>query len=151
MRIGELAKAAQTQVETVRYYEREGLLPLPPRTEGNYRQYDAVHLDRLAFIRHCRSLDMSLEEIRVLLALKDAPRSDCGEVNALLDEHIRHVTGRIQVLNALARDLKALRRLCQQPQEVSDCAILGELVRAAQAPDPDPGRALRRRVARTHG
>ena len=60
MKIGELAKAAGTQVETIRYYEREGLLPLANRTEGNYRVYDSAHAQRLAFIRHCRCLDMTL-------------------------------------------------------------------------------------------
>ena len=59
MKIGELAKAAHTQVETIRYYEREGLLPQTPRTEGNYRVYGSEHVDRLSFIRHCRGLGMN--------------------------------------------------------------------------------------------
>ncbi|MCV6070998.1 MerR family transcriptional regulator, partial [Escherichia coli] len=67
MKIGELAQTAGTGVETVRFYEREGLLPLPARSSGNYRVYNGEHVDRLAFIRHCRSLDMTLDEIRVLL------------------------------------------------------------------------------------
>lgn len=83
MKIGDLAKLTQTQVETIRYYEREGLLPEPDRTEGNYRIYGAAHADRLAFIRHCRNLDMTLDEIRQLLRLKDDPASDCGDVNTL--------------------------------------------------------------------
>jgi Cd(II)/Pb(II)-responsive transcriptional regulator len=91
MKIGELARAARAQVETIRYYEREGLLPPAPRSDGNYRIYGPVHVERLAFIRHCRSLDMPLAEIRVLLRFKDAPQAECGEVNALLDEHIGHV------------------------------------------------------------
>ena len=68
MKIGELAKITDCQVETIRYYEREGLLPQAPRSESNYRIYGAEHTERLGFIRHCRSLDMTLEEIRVLLA-----------------------------------------------------------------------------------
>lgn len=88
MKIGELAKAAGTQVETIRYYEREGLLPLANRTEGNYRVYDSAHAQRLAFIRHCRCLDMTLDEIRVLLRFKDAPKDNCGEVDQLLEAHI---------------------------------------------------------------
>ena len=67
MKIGELAKLAQTQAETIRYYEREGLLPQARRSEANYRVYDQSHIQRLAFIRHCRSLDMTLGEIRTLL------------------------------------------------------------------------------------
>ena len=74
MKIGELAKAAHTQVETIRYYEREGLLPETARTDGNYRMYAEEHVDRLSFIRHCRGLDMTLDEIRVLLRFKDAPQ-----------------------------------------------------------------------------
>ncbi len=73
MKIGELAKKAGCQVETVRYYEREGLLPAPARTEGNYRLYGTQHLDRLVFIRNCRTLDMTLDEIQRLLALRDLP------------------------------------------------------------------------------
>lgn len=70
MRIGELAKATDTQVETIRYYEREALLPQPGRTEGNYRVYGPEHVERLSFIRYCRSLDMALDEIRALLRMK---------------------------------------------------------------------------------
>jgi DNA-binding transcriptional MerR regulator len=91
MKIGELANLTQTQVETIRYYEREGLLPETARTGGNYRIYGDAHAARLSFIRHCRGLDMTLDEIRILLHFKDAPSENCGEVNALLDEHIGHV------------------------------------------------------------
>ena len=64
MKIGELATLTGCPVETIRYYEREGLLPAPSRSAGNYRQYDTAHVERLSFIRHCRSLDMTQEEIR---------------------------------------------------------------------------------------
>ena len=104
MKIGELAARADTQVETIRYYEREGLLPAAPRTDGNYRIYGDEHLERLAFIRHCRSLDMTLDEIRVLLRFKDDPEADCGDVDALLDEHIGHVAARIRNLRQLGVD-----------------------------------------------
>jgi DNA-binding transcriptional MerR regulator len=73
---------------TIRYYEREGPLLEPARSEGNYRLYTDIHVERLQFIRHCRVLDMMLEEIRNLLGLRDAPDENCSEVNALLDEHI---------------------------------------------------------------
>jgi len=130
MKIGDLAKLTQTQVETIRYYEREGLLPEPDRTEGNYRIYGAAHADRLAFIRHCRNLDMTLDEIRQLLRLKDDPASDCGDVNTLLDEHIGHVASRIRELRALEKQLKSLRERCCEAQEVANCGILNELSRA---------------------
>lgn len=92
MKIGELAKLTDTQVETIRYYEREGLLPAPARSDGNYRLYTQAHMERLSFIRNCRSLDMTLEEIRNLLNLRDSPQDQCESVNALIDEHIEHVT-----------------------------------------------------------
>ena len=95
MKIGELAKATGTQAETIRYYEREGLLPDAGRTESNYRVYGEGHARRLGFIRHCRSLDMTIGEIRTLLRFKDGPEENCDEVNALLDEHIEHVATRI--------------------------------------------------------
>jgi len=72
MKIGELAQRTNTPVETIRYYEREGLLAEPVRSEANYRVYEDAHAQRLSFIRHCRGLDMTLEEIRVLLRFKDA-------------------------------------------------------------------------------
>ncbi len=131
MKIGELAVAAQTQVETIRYYEREGLLPQAPRSDGNYRIYRAEHIERLAFVRHCRSLDMTLDEIRVLLRFKDSPRSGCGEVDALLDEHIGHVAARIRELRQLEKQLKALREQCHGPRDATQCGILKELVHAS--------------------
>ena len=101
LKIGELAKHTGSQVETIRYYEREGLLPAPARSEGNYRLYGQSHVERLQFIRHCRSLDMTLEEIRSLLAFRDAPEESCSAVNDLLDKHIDHVATRIKELQAL--------------------------------------------------
>jgi Cd(II)/Pb(II)-responsive transcriptional regulator len=132
MKIGELSAATGTPVESVRFYEREGLLPQPARTQGNYRDYAQEHVERLAFIRHCRSLDMTLDEIRVLLRFKDSPGEDCAQVNALLDEHIGHVAERVRELKALQRDLKALRRQCESHQMAKDCGILSELTDAAR-------------------
>lgn len=133
MKIGELAQSAQTQVETIRYYERESLLPQAPRSEGNYRIYGPEHVERLAFVRHCRSLDMTLDEIRVLLRFKDEPRAECGEVNALLDDHIGHVATRIRELRQLEKQLKALREQCASVRNAEHCGILNELVQASSA------------------
>lgn len=132
MKIGELAKATTTQAETIRYYEREGLLPETARTEGNYRVYGSEHVDRLSFIRHCRGLDMTLDEIRVLLRFKDSPHEDCAQVNVLLDEHIGHVAARIKELKALERQLKTLRKNCHESQQASQCGILTELSTASR-------------------
>lgn len=133
MKIGELARHTGTQIETIRYYEREGLLPETARTEGNYRIYGQAHAERLLFIRNCRSLDMTLDEIRVLLRFKDSPAENCGTVNELLDEHIGHVAARIRELRQLERQLKGLRELCQVASDAGHCGILNEL---AQSPRP---------------
>jgi Cd(II)/Pb(II)-responsive transcriptional regulator len=130
LKIGELAKHTGSQVETIRYYEREGLLPAPARSGGNYRLYGAAHLERLQFIRHCRSLDMTLNEIRSLLSFRDVPEESCSAVNTLLDKHIEHVAHRIRDLQALQKQLKALRSLCQATQAIKDCEILQTLSNA---------------------
>ena len=91
MKIGELAKVAHCSVETIRYYEKEALLPQTARSEGNSRVYGAAHVERLRFIRNCRNLDMSHEEIHALLALTDKPQDGCGGINDVFDQHIAHV------------------------------------------------------------
>jgi Cd(II)/Pb(II)-responsive transcriptional regulator len=148
MKIGELAATTQTQIETIRYYEREGLLPQAPRSEGNYRIYGPEHVERLAFVRHCRSLDMTLDEIRVLLRFKDAPQADCGEVNTLLDEHIGHVATRIRELRQLERQLKALREQCGRVADAANCGILNGLTRSAL---PAGAQSVQAHVPGTHG
>lgn len=141
MKIGELAHTAQTQVETIRYYEREGLLPQAPRSEGNYRIYGPEHVERLAFVRHCRSLDMALDEIRVLLRFKDEPQADCEKVNALLDEHIGHVATRIRELRHLEKQLKALREQCGGVRGAEHCGILNQLAQASSLTGARPASA----------
>ena len=127
MKIGELARLTGTQVETIRYYEHEGLLPETARTEGNFRVYGNAHAERLSFIRNCRSLDMTLDEIRVLLRFKDSPSENCGAVNELLDQHVGHVSSRILELRQLERQLRDLRDLCQEARDAEHCGILNEL------------------------
>ena len=131
MKIGELADTARTRAETIRYYEREGLLPEAARTGANYRVYEASHVERLAFIRHCRSLDMTLDEIRTLLHFKDAPTENCVEVNGLLDDHIGHVVERLRELKALEKELRRLREQCAGSRATADCGILSGLEKAA--------------------
>ncbi len=137
MKIGELATATGTPVETIRYYEREGLLPAPVRTDANYRVYEAIHAQRLQFVRYCRSLDMTLQEIRALLAFQDAPEDNCADVNALLDEHIGHVAERIRELRQLEKQLKLLRAQCQGVQDAAHCGILQGLSAGMAAPGTD--------------
>ena len=134
MKIGELATVTNTQIETIRYYEREGLLAQPGRSEANYRIYGDEHAGRLSFIRHCRGLDMTLDEIRVLLRFKDAPTENCQVVNELLDAHIGHVAQRIRELRQLEKQLKGLRDACIGTQDAQHCGILTELTHIAREP-----------------
>ncbi len=129
MKIGELANATRCTVETVRYYEREGLLPVPCRSGGNYREYGLSHVERLRFIRNCRVLDMTHDEIRALLAFRDAPGKQCNDVNVLLDVHIGHVALRIEELRALEQQLQELRGQCCAVQTARDCGIMQSLER----------------------
>ena len=124
LRIGELARRTACRAETIRYYERERLLPSPPRTPKNYRTYGQAHVARLSFIRHCRALDMTLGEIRALLKYYDSPRAKCGGVNDVIDSHIVQVAHRIRELQKLKRDLTSLRRLCAKPRRAADCEML---------------------------
>lgn len=138
MKIGELAQVAQTTVETVRYYEKEGLLSEPARTAGNFRVYGAEHVERLRFIRNCRALDMSHAEIRSLLDLADQPSDGCGAINAVFDQHIAHVDERIRELTQLKQQLGALRERCVSEQTVNACGILQGL--AAMETEAKPQR-----------
>ena len=131
MKIGELAAQAACDVQTVRFYEREGLLEEPARDASGYRSYDGRHLARLNFIRHCRSLDIPLPEVRQLLAFAAEPGEACAQVNDLLDGHVALVKARIQALKALEKQLVALRKTCDGDTS-HPCAILESFVSAAQ-------------------
>ena len=124
MKIGELATITGCQVETIRYYEREGLLPAPQRSEGNYRLYLPEHVERLTFIRNCRTLDMTLDEIRELLSLRGRPAENCEAINTLIDEHIEHVNARIASLQSLQGQLVELRNSCLADQQSSPLSLI---------------------------
>jgi Cd(II)/Pb(II)-responsive transcriptional regulator len=117
-------------VETIRYYEKYGLLPPPARRDNGYRSYGAPHLERLTFIRHCRALDISLAEIKRLLDFLDQPSAECGDVDRLIDAQLIRVRTRIESLCALERQLTVLRSCCAIPHTAADCGILRELVGA---------------------
>lgn len=126
VRIGELAKMAGCKVVTIRYYERQGLLKAPDRTEGNYRVYDDAEIARLKFIRHCRQHGMSLAEIKSLLAYMDEPTAGCGWINSLVKRHIADIDAQIAILEHLKSHLEALNRKCAGDQG-GDCGILQSL------------------------
>ena len=131
MKIGELAARAACDVQTVRYYEREGLLEEPRREASGYRRYDERHLTRLNFIRHCRTLDIPLVEVRQLLEFAARPDRSCAQVDGLLDRHIALVDERIRALQALQQQLVALRQSCNGDGS-HPCAILQSFMSAAQ-------------------
>jgi len=124
IRIGEVARRTGCSVDAIRYYEREGLLPAAQRSEGNFRLYGEEAVERLQFIRHCRSLDMNLAEVSTLLRTQDHPDDNCEDVIALLDEHIEQVARRIADLERLERYLSELRGCCHEGSVARDCGIL---------------------------
>ena len=127
MRIGELAQKTHCDVQTIRYYEKEGLLPAPDRTSSGYRIYHNTHMEQLNFVRHCRSLDISLAEIKLLLEYQRSPQITCNRVNQLLDHQITQVDKRIASLKVLKQQLQALRQTCSEPRATVDCGILKTL------------------------
>ncbi len=126
LRIGDLAKATATKVETIRYYERLGLLPVPGRTPGNYRAYGASHLRRLSFIRRARGLGFSIEQVRELLGLADERDRPCAAVDAIAREHLAEVERKIDDLSALRRELDDLIGRCRRGT-VAECRIIEAL------------------------
>jgi len=126
MNIGELASATDTRVETIRYYERIALLSAPPRTAGNYRDYSASHVRRLAFIRRARDLGFSIEKIRTLLHLADQKEQSCETVDAIAREHLADVERKLADLTALRRELGSLIGQCHRGT-IAECRILEAL------------------------
>lgn len=131
MRIGELSAATGVDVETIRYYEREGLLAPPARQTNGYRAYGKSQLEQLSFIRHCRALEIPLAEIRRLLDFAAQPTAECGDIDRLIDEQLLKVRARLKSMRALERQLAELRKRCDAHHAVGECGILHELVSAA--------------------
>lgn len=131
MRIGELSAATGVDVETIRYYEREGLLSAPARLANGYRAYGISHLQRLAFIRHCRALEIPLADIQRLLDFAARPVAECGDIDHLIDEQLLKVRARLKSMRALEKQLAELRKRCSAHDAVGKCGILHELVAAA--------------------
>lgn len=131
MQIGELAKATGCEVETIRYYEREGLLAAPARSEAGYRQYAQRELEQLNFVRHCRSLDMPLADIKRLAGYATDSVAACEDVNALVDGHIDRVRAKLASLRALEAQLLRLRAQCASARQGDACGIVASLQRAA--------------------
>ena len=126
MKISEAAAASGCHLETIRYYERVGLIPSPNRTESGYRAYTPADVERLRFVSRGRELGFSLEEIRSLLRLNDDPQLSCGDVDALARVHLADIHQRLEALTRMAGELE--RVIVQSAGgERGACAILGAL------------------------
>lgn len=126
MKIGELSRATGTNIETIRYYERIGLLPAPLRTNANYRSYGDSHRTRLSFVRHSRDLGFTIEEIRSLLDLSDHPDRDCGEADRIASAHLEQVEAKIDQLSALRDELTRIVGRCRGGL-AGDCRVIEAL------------------------
>ena len=131
-RIGEAAKRSGIAAANIRYYEKEQLLSPGMREDNQYRLYTDGDVHRLRFIRLCRAMDMSLDEVRTLLALDGARKADCVAANKTLDAHLGHVRERLAELRALEKDLRGLRDRCDGSDD--HCHIIEALHERADAP-----------------
>lgn len=128
MRIGELARATGTKAETIRYYEREGILPAADRTDSNYRDYSNEHLQALSFVRRARQLGFSMAQVRELLALSDREDKPCADVDRLVQSQLVEVDRKICDLTALRNELGRLLQSCNADR-IGDCRIVESLAR----------------------
>jgi MerR family mercuric resistance operon transcriptional regulator len=124
--IGVLSAETSVNIETIRYYEKIGLIPAPPRTQGRQRMYDSAHLKRLSFIRRGRELGFSLDQIRELLGLVPGHDLTCAEVKAMTEEHVADIRRRVKDLRNLERVLTRLAAKCSG-NDVPDCPVLDAL------------------------
>ena len=130
--IGEMGKGTNSKIETIRYYEKIGLLPKPARTSSNYRDYGKAELARLSFIRRSRDLGFSLDQVRALLSLSDDQSCDCAGIDRIANQHLVEVDRKIADLQALRRELKAVIDSCNGGT-VAECRIIEAL-----GPAPSP-------------
>jgi DNA-binding transcriptional MerR regulator len=135
VKIGELSKATDTNIETIRYYERIGLLHAPDRTSANYRSYSGAHRARLAFVRHSRELGFTIEEIRSLLDLSDHPDRECAEADQIATRHLVQVEAKIAQLEVLHDELRRIVGLCRGGV-AADCRVIEALGNHALCLEP---------------
>ncbi len=126
MKIGQLSGQADCKVETIRYYERIGLLPEPTRSEGGYRIYSESHLQRLVFIRRSRELGFTIEEIRALLSLVEGQDFTCQDVRAITVAHVANIQQKIVDLKKLEKTLMTIASQCAG-DATPECPIIDAL------------------------
>ena len=142
-KIGEAATRSGVSAANIRFYEKDQLLKAPGRSDNSYRMYSDSDIHRLRFIRACRALDMSLDEVRTLLRLDLNSKTDCATARSALDEHLAHVRERLSELKVLEKDLKALRGRCDGLD--TTCHIIEALHERADATPKLMSTATRKR------
>jgi DNA-binding transcriptional MerR regulator len=121
--IGDLARQTGTKVETIRWYERDGIMPAPLRSSGGHRLYTPAHRDRLAFIRHARELGFPLDDVRRLLRLADDPERSCDQADAIARSHLAAIRSRITRLRALEAELSRMLHACGAGR-IAECRVI---------------------------
>lgn len=134
MTLGQLARACGLGRETIRYYERRGLVQRPPRSPAGYRQYDGSAARRVRFIRQAQSVGFSLEEIADLLAMRVVRENQCAEVKARFQRKVADIDARIATLQRMRRAVLDLAASCVGAGPIPDCPILRALDPAGDAP-----------------
>lgn len=122
--IGQVAKMGGVNIETIRYYERQGLLPPPPRLESGYRQYPEATVNRVRFIKRAQELGFSLKEVTELLSLRVGPDATCGDVKKMADGKIAEIDGKIRTLEKMRDALTHLVETCEESRQAEECPIL---------------------------
>ena len=126
-RIKDLSEKTGFSTDTIRFYEKKDLIQPSFRGANNYRYYDEKILNKLIFIKRCRALEISLNEITQLLELEQSPAQSCSAVNQLIDDHILQVTDKINELKKFQTQLVELRSTCNNDSRINDCQILKQL------------------------
>jgi MerR family mercuric resistance operon transcriptional regulator len=147
--IGRLSKHAGTSIETIRYYERVGLLPAPARSPGGYRLYGTDHVKRLSFIRRARALGFSIGEVRTLLRLTDERKRPCAEVRVVAEAHLKDVRAKIADLRRMERTLRTTVARCAEGRR-ADCPLIEALYRNGSDLTNNLGGSGARRHGRNH-
>lgn len=122
--IGQVAKRGEVNIETIRYYERQGLIQPPPRRESGYRQYPEDTINRVRFIKRAQELGFSLKEVAELLSLRVGPNSTCGDVKKIADGKIAEIEGKIRTLKRMRDALTLLVETCEESRQAEECPIL---------------------------
>jgi len=132
LKTSELAAKAQLNKETIRFYEKKGLLPDPVRTDGGYRQYSQKDLERLVFIKNAKELGFALSEIKELLAIADGDIYECCDVRQIAESKIDHINNQLKHLKKLKTTLTKLVTECQQSKTIRNCPIIESLSQGAK-------------------